>query len=167
VPGHLPESDCKQELSRVYAHALAISIGVKYEIPADLNSCDVQFRAKDTDDDDAASLAVQLKCTSSQVRRLRGGREISFPLEKHDYDNLRKSKPHPPRLLVVVEIPYRLSAESVRAAPHRLLVEASAWYASLKGAPALPSGQKHKSVRIPIGQRFDSRALRENMSSCQ
>ncbi len=63
--GHLPIAWCKEDLSVAYAHAIATAIGVTCDTPKrDINGWDAVFRACDTDQADAAQLAVQLECTA-------------------------------------------------------------------------------------------------------
>lgn len=165
--GCLPESWCKEELSIAYAHAVATAIGVTCESPKrDINGWDVLFRARDTEMRDGAQLAVQLKCTVARLTRVAGGRELSFPLDRDDYDNLRRQPTHPPRLLVVVEVPHSMASRCVDVSSQQLLLRASAWYATLAGEPPLADGQGSRAVRIPITQRFNPRSLHANMRSC-
>jgi hypothetical protein len=150
-----------------YAHAVAVAIGVSCDTPKrDLNGWDVHFRATDTEHADAEQLAVQLKCTVNRLTRVAGGRELSFPIPADDYNQLRKAKTHPPRILVVVEVPHPSPTRWVELSRQELLLKASAWYAILAGHPPLPAGQETKTIRIPVHQRFTPAALRANMRSC-
>ena len=150
-----------------YAHALATAIGVTCEAPKrDINGWDVLYRAQDTENADGEQLAVQLKCTVNRLRRTTGGRELSFPIPADDYEQLRKTKTHPPRILVVVETIDPRASTWVQVTHSDLLLRASAWYVSLKGADPLPPDQRTKTVRIPVHQRFTPAALRANMRSC-
>jgi hypothetical protein len=165
--GALPESHCKEDLSVAYAYAVAVAIGVSCEAPKrDLNGWDLHFRANDTEHADAEQLAVQLKCTVNRLARVDSGRELSFTIPADDYNQLRKVKTHPPRILVVVEVPHRSPTRWVELSRHELLLKASAWYATLAGEPPLPAGQSTKTIRIPVHQRFTPAALRANMRSC-
>ncbi|HEY2282589.1 MAG TPA: DUF4365 domain-containing protein [Solirubrobacteraceae bacterium] len=165
--GHLPIAWCKEDLSVAYAHAIATAIGVTCDTPKrDINGWDAVFRARDTDLADAAQLAVQLKCTASRLTRVADGSELSFHLDRSDYDHLRVVRTHPPRLLVVVEVLHPSPSDWIDVSEQELLMRASAWYVDLVGQPALPDGQASTAVRIPLGQRFDPAALRANMRSC-
>ncbi len=165
--GAMPTEWCKDDLSVAYARAVGTAIGVTCADPKrDINGWDVLYRALDTATADAAQLAVQLKCTASRLRRVEGGTALSFPLHAKGYDDLRKTPTHPPRMLVVVEVPAHSPTRWIEVRPDKLLLMASAWYTSLRGEPPLPAGQQTVSVRIPITQRFNPRALGENMRSC-
>ncbi len=89
-----------------YSHAIATAIGVSCETPKrDINGCDALFRGRDTDTADAAQLSVQLKCTVDGLKPVADGAELAFRLDRGAYNALRKTPTHPPRLLVVVEVP--------------------------------------------------------------
>jgi hypothetical protein len=165
--GHLPESWSKEDLSVAYAHAIATAIGVSCETPKrDINGCDALFRARDTETADAAQLSVQLKCTLNGLTRVEDGNELAFRLDRSDYDHLRKMPAHPPRLLVVVEVPHPSPDRWVEVFDEKLLVNACAWYLTLQGDAPLENGQATTTVRIPMTQRFDPTALHANMCSC-
>ena len=96
APGAMPTAWCKEDLSVAYAQATGTAIGVTCErLTRDINGWDVLYRGRDTETADAAQLAVQLKCTVNRLRRIDHGRALSFPLDAHVYDNLRKT-PCPP-----------------------------------------------------------------------
>jgi hypothetical protein len=105
--GALPNAHCKDDLSVAYAHAVATAIGVTCEAPKrDINGWDVRFRALDTEQADGEQLSVPLKCTVNRLTRVSGGRELSLTIPGDDYEQLRTPKTHPPRMLVVVEVPH-------------------------------------------------------------
>lgn len=163
----MPTAWCKEDLSVAYAQATGTAIGVTCErLDRDINGWDVLYRGRDTETADAAQLAVQLKCTVNRLQRVDRGRAVSFPLDVKGYDNLRKVPTHPPRMLVVVEVPHESPPRWIEVHPSRLLVSAQAWYVSLAGRPPLPQGQHTVSIAIPIAQRFTPRTLRANMRSC-
>jgi len=165
--GHLPESWSKEDLSVAYSHAIATAIGVSCETPKrDINGCDALFRARDTETADAAQLAVQLKCTLDGLRPVGDGSELAFRLDRGDYDALRITPTHPPRLLVVVEVPHPSPDRWVESYDEKVLINASAWYVTLAGSGPLAGGQLTTTVRIPADQRFNPEALRANMRSC-
>jgi hypothetical protein len=150
-----------------YAYAVAVAIGVTCDAPKrDINGWDLHFRAQDTDQADGEQLVVQLKCTVNRLERVAGGQELSFPIPADDYNQLRKIKTHPPRMLVVVEVPDHSADQWVDMTDEQLLIRASAWYTILTGAPELEPGQKTKNVRLPVQQRFTPAALHANMRSC-
>jgi hypothetical protein len=167
APGALDPSWIKEDLSVAYAFAVATAIGVTCDVPMrDINAWDVLFRAQDTPDADGAQLAVQLKCTVHRLARVDGGRQLSFRLDASDYNHLRKTPAHPPRMLVVVEARHPSPRRWVETSPRDLLLNASAWYVALAGEPGLPAGQDTKTVRIPVHQRFTPTVLLANMRSC-
>jgi hypothetical protein len=164
--GHLPESWSKEDLSVAYSHAMATAIGVSCETPKrDINGCDALFRGRDTATADAAQLSVQLKCTVDGLAPVNGGAELAFRLGRDDYEALRRTPTHPPRLLVVVEVPNPCPTHWVEVLDEKLLMHARAWYATLKGNAPLAEGQQTTTVRIPVAQRFNPTALRANMCS--
>jgi len=123
----MPASWCKEDLSVAYAEATGTAIGVTCEsLKRDINGWDVLYRGRDTDTDDAAALAVQLKCTVSRLARVEGGRAVSFPLPAGNYDQLRKTPTHPPRLLVVVEVSHQSPTRWIEHRPEQVLLLASA-----------------------------------------
>jgi hypothetical protein len=162
----MPTAWIKEDLSVAYAEATGTAIGVTCEsLKRDINGWDVLYRARDTATHDAASLAVQLKCTNNRLTRVSGGREVSYPIDRDLYDHLRKSPTHPPRLLVIVEVRHPQPPRWVDHSSASLWLNASAWWASLEGADSLPAGQATTTVRIPVTQRFTPRALLANMCS--
>lgn len=167
APGALPEAWCKEDLSVAYAHAVATCVGVSCDaLKRDINGWDVLFRGRDHGGRDALQLAAQLKCTVGRLARLSSGRELSFQLDAGAYDALRIQPTHPPRLLIVVEAPSSSPLRWVEMSPTRLVMNASAWWASLAGMPDLAEGQGSTAVRIPISSRFTPRSLLANMRSC-
>lgn len=163
----MPTAWCKEDLSVAYAEATGTAIGVTCErLTRDINGWDILYRSLDTETEDAAALAVQLKCTVNRLTRVDGGRAVSFPLPAGNYDHLRKSPTHPPRLLVVVEVSHHSPTRWVEHQPEQVLLMASAWWRGLAGEPPLPETQQTVNVRLPMTQRFDPRALHANMRSC-
>lgn len=164
--GAMASSWVKEDLSVAYAEATGTAVGVTCEsLKRDINGWDVLFRARDTPDADGAALAVQLKCTENRLARVAGGREVSFPVNRETWDYLRKVPAHPPRLLVVVEVFNSHPPRWVEHSHANLLLNASAWWATVRGSPALPDGQMSTTIRIPVTQRFTPRALLANMRS--
>jgi hypothetical protein len=100
----------------------------------------------------------------NRLSRIEGGRALSFQLGASDYEHLRKSPTHPPRMLIVVETAPPRRWLGVGSA--RLLLHATAWYAMLEGSAPLPAGQNSTAVRIPEKNRFTPSALLANMRSC-
>jgi hypothetical protein len=165
--GALPSAWRKEDLSITLLHALAAGIGVRCEhSERDINGWDVHLAGLDTAEADALQLHVQLKCTVGRLRLLTNQRELSFELKRSDYDHLRKQPTHPPRLLVVVQVPDHRSSQWVGMDAQRFQVHAKAWYLSLVGQPALPEGQKSAVVHIPLSQRLTPSALIRQMRSC-
>lgn len=167
APGAIDSAWRKEDLSITFLHGLAASVGVTCDHDRrDINGWDVHLSARDTEAADALQLSVQLKCTVGRITLLANQRELSFPVGRDDYDNLRKTPCHPPRILVVVQVPDHHSPSWVDLGPDRLVVNARAWYQSLAGRGGLPEGQDSVSVRIPTSNRLTPQALLGQMRSC-
>jgi hypothetical protein len=165
--GALPNSWRKEDLSITVLHALAARIGVRCEhSERDINGWDVHLAAEDTDAADALQLHVQLKCTVGRLKLLSNSHEFSFELKRSDYDHLRKTPVHPPRLLVVTQVPDHKPAEWMTMDSQRILIHAQAWYLDLAGKPELPKDQKSTVVHIPSDQRLTPASLLSHMRSC-
>lgn len=163
----LPPTWRQEDLSYVYATAIAAAAGVAWDIPRrDMNSGDVRFYARDDQVEDGPQLLAQLKCTADGLTEITADPDVwRFGLKESNYRQLRVEKTHPPRILVVVRCPADF-ADWVSVSPQELLVRAEAWWVSLKGSPELPEGQQSTTVSIPKSQVFDASSLLENMCSC-
>jgi hypothetical protein len=163
----LPPTWRQEDLSLVYATAIATAAGVSWDIPRrDVNSCDVRFYARDDEAEDGPQLFVQLKCTADGLRETQGDPSSwRFSLKESNYRQLSVPRTHPPRILVVVKCPQDF-AQWVEVSPEELLVRSQAWWVSLRGAPAFPADQDSTTISIPKSQVFDASALTANMCSC-
>lgn len=163
----LPTTWRQEDFSCAYVFALAAAAGVAWDIPRrDVNSCDVRFYARDSTDEDAPQLNVQLKSTfDGLTESTQHPGDWRFQLKALNHRELRVARTHPPRILVVVRCPADF-ADWVTASPTELLIKGEAWWTSLKGDPPLPDGQASKVVSLPRARRFDTSALVANMCSC-
>lgn len=163
----LPPTWRQEDFSIAYACAVAAACGVAWDIPRrDMNSCDVRFYARDDEHDDGPQLNAQLKCTASGLTTSQEHPGTwRFQLKASNFNHLRKTPTHPPRILVVVRCPINVD-DWVRISDEELLMSAEAWWVNLSGQDALSQDQETVTVSIPTAQRFDPAALSANMCSC-
>jgi len=83
---------------------------------------------------------------------------MSYSLEKKNYDDLRDSHVHIPRILVVV-ILADLTDDWLDQSSSELKMRHCAYWVSLRGSPPLASGQNSKSIRLSTNQIFNARSL--------
>jgi hypothetical protein len=102
--GTLASPQCKEQLSLVYAHAVATAARCKLEnIRIDDETVDTTVRqVADHRKYHHASLDVQLKCTSSPNE---DDEYISWRLEDYNYNDLRDTYRMHPIILVAVAVP--------------------------------------------------------------
>lgn len=157
----LSDNDIKEELSYVYAHALATHVGYSIEhVRKDRDSIDMRICAKGFLDPNSflmsPSLELQLKATSQEIT----GNEIPFPLSVKNYSDL-SGHTMVPRILVVLLLPAS-SKEFVICRPEHLVVHGQAYWLSLAGFEA-SNNSSTKTVKIPKKNVFNDITLRELM----
>ncbi|WP_140725704.1 DUF4365 domain-containing protein [Pseudomonas sp. Hp2] len=145
----------KEQFNRAYVGALAAQVGINYATPTvDNDSIDITFIGKDfpgliRD----PQISFQLKCTHQD---LRVGDNISFPLGRKNYDDLREVRLSIPRYLAVMEVPESCDDWSQHVDEGTLLRSRCYWV-SLKGLPNIEQGSI--TVSVPLAQRLTSSSL--------
>ena len=151
----------KEQFSIAYFHAIAAVCGLK------ISRCDVDDESIDltvgkTGGDGtirSPRLDVQLKCTELDVLKEDG---VHFKLKRKNYDDLRESELHVPRILVVLIVPKNLADWCVNSAETSLCLRQNAWWMSLKGADEKPTIGK-PMVILPRTQLFHTESLSQIM----
>lgn len=101
-------------------------------------------------------LDIQLKC---QMGSPPTKDPWPFVLSLKNYDDLRPTDVHIPRILVVVVVPTDVG-QWIEQDTQRLLLRHCAWWVSLRGMPAV-SNTSRVTIPLPIGQEFNVPALHD------
>ncbi len=151
--GKLHESACKEQFSLAYSHAVASAARCTlHGITPDVERVDYTVRqVADHTAYESAQIDVQMKCTSQSVMHDDG---VHWKLETDHYEHLRSDKVYNPKILVVLVVP-KSFGDWFDHSEERLLLRRSAYWVSLRGMPALPTGQDSKTVVLPKRQVFD------------
>jgi hypothetical protein len=157
----LHENDIKEELSRIYLHAIATQLGYSVERPTnDRDSIDAKICARGKLVSESIfhspSLEVQLKATSQEYK----GDEIAFQLPIKNYDDLRAPTMNP-RFLMLLLLPRDLS-ECIAWSPNELLIRGEAYWSSLQGRE-LCENAYNKTIIINKANRFNAESLKRLM----
>ena len=157
----LSENDIKEELSYVYAHAVATQVGYSVErISKDRDSVDIRICAKGEVDPKAVfkspSLELQLKATSQKIC----GDEFPFPLSIKNYTDL-SAHTLIPRLLVILALPI-VEESWVCCTTEHLILKGQAYWMSLVGFEAT-NNSTNKTVHIPKLNLFNDMSLKRLM----
>ena len=152
----LSESDKKEELSRIYARAVAAGAGYITSVSNyDREGIDLQIRAGGHM---RPAIDVQLKATINLEDK--GDGHFRFPLPRRNFDLLRESA-QTPRLLVVLALPKR-EDRWLTLTTKKLVLRRCAFWASLKGHPE--TRNRHTiTVSLREQNRFDVAGLRRLM----
>ena len=150
----------KQEFSRAYVKAVAAACGYATEVPSvDDDSVDLVLTAKGGSGTfRSPKLDLQLKCTAREVV---GERNINFPLEIKNYDELRPTNFMVPRILVIVVVPDNVDNWITHSENELVLRHCGYWY-SLRGLPATDN-VRSVTVNIPRTQVFDVASVTDIM----
>lgn len=152
----LSTSDKEEELSRIYACAVAAGAGyVTAQSNYDREGIDLQIRAGGTM---RPAIDVQLKATINLADK--GNGHYRFPLPRRNYDLLREST-QTPRLLVVLALP-KQEDRWLTLTTKKLVLRRCAFWASLKGQPAIRN-RRTITVSLREQNRFDVAGLRRLM----
>jgi hypothetical protein len=149
--GSLYSTQCKEQFSVAYAHAVTTAARCKLEhVEVDDESVDATIRqSRKHLIYSGAQMDVQLKCTSSHTPK---NGYISFPLKKKNFDDL--SDPHRlvPVVLVVLLVPEKIE-EWISQTDDILTMARSAYWLNVSGLSAV--GETSTTVKVPTSQRFD------------
>src|SRR5205823_824819 len=150
----------KQEFSRAHVKAVAAACGYATEVPSvDDDSVDLVLTAKGGSGTfRSPKLDLQLKCTAREVV---GERNINFPLEIKNYDELRPTNFMVPRILVIVVVPDNVDNWITHSENELVLRHCGYWY-SLRGLPATDN-VRSVTVNIPRTQVFDVASVTDIM----
>ena len=149
----LSTSDKEEELSRVYARAVAAGAGyVTLEPNYDRDGIDLQIHAGGAM---RPAIDVQLKATVNLQDK--GDGHYRFPLPRRNYDLLREST-QTPRLLVVLALP-KHENRWLTVTTKKLILRGCAFWANLKGEPDTRN-QRTITVSLREQNRFNVAGLR-------
>jgi hypothetical protein len=150
-------SHSKESLSLAYVQALLASTGLNHNEPKiDNDGVDITIRGKGFDGIfQEPKIEVQLKCTAKSGTIDLINNELVYQLEKKNYNYLIGPSPLP-LILVVHYAPKNFDEWLTESTEGTTIKYASYWY-SLYGKD--PINKDSRVVRIPLKQRFDSKAL--------
>lgn len=150
-------NDQKNLYSQAWLMALAAAAGVARvgEPSIDDDSVDMTLKRTGGAPRRSPHLEVQLKCTAVAER---SDNELRYALKLKNYDDLRSTDTHVPRILVVLCVPKAVEDWISTDVEHTEIRECAYWL-SLAGALAVPN-ESSVTVRIPLHQQLDVAAMR-------
>ncbi|KQY31425.1 hypothetical protein ASD42_22615 [Nocardia sp. Root136] len=153
--GGLASPQCKEQLSIVYAHAIATSARCKLEhIRIDDETVDATVRQVASHARySKTSLDVQLKCSSSAVE---DDDTVRWRLKSDNYDDLRDPFRMNPIILVLVLVPKEFESW-VSLDAERMSIQARGYWVSLRDRPE--SATDTITVKIPKSNIYDVSSL--------
>ncbi len=156
----LSENDKKEELSYVFAHAVATHVGYSVEyVRKDRDSVDMRICAKGALHPESVlfspCLELQLKATSKEI----DGSEIPFSLSIKNYNDLSRCS-MVPRILVVLLL--SSIEEWVSCTPEHLILHGQAYWLSLARLETCDN-RANKTIQIPKKNVFNEVTLRKLM----
>lgn len=157
-----PHKERMAHFSAAYIEAMAAAAGVGIAaMRPDINGVDVHLESQDDGDQPGYALNVQLKSSSTQIKKNAIG-DIVYPLEVKEHERLRK-RVLIPRLLVLLQLP-RWSGDWIAVVNRGLVLRSPAWWASFRGEPPTTYASK-VPISIPSDARFTIDVLLGNMRS--
>ena len=148
----LSENDKKEQLSLVYACAVATACGYTFSTQnLDRDSIDLTVSSRSSR---RASVSFQLKCTSSPDW---DGDALKYQLKAKNYNDLVAQR-QVPLLLLVMELPPN-PEDWLSISQEQLVLKRCAWWFSIIGQPETDKGSKQ--VLIPRSNLFGIEAMRE------
>jgi hypothetical protein len=151
----------QEQFSRAWVRALAAVAGYNIthcEVDDDSIDLGLTGNRRDGVHVKAPKLEFQLKCHSGDDE---SGAHLSYPLKMKNYDDLRDSEVHVPRILVVCCVP-EVVGDWLHEDAQATAMRRCAYWLSLRGFPAV-ANETTRSVRLPRSQLFDTSTLREIM----
>jgi hypothetical protein len=106
------------------------------------------------------SVDIQLKCTHQDVLR---ETELTYPLSRKNYDDLRFEDLLVPRILIVVLVPAEIN-DWLHLTEERMLVRGCGYWRSLRGA-ASTENISTVAIAVPREQMFTPDALTQMMQT--
>lgn len=153
----------QEQFSKAYVRAIAAVAGFNictYEVDNDSIDLGLVGNRRVGVDVRSPRLDVQLKCTMSDSGQ---GTELPFYLVLKNYDDLRDSDVHTPRILVVVCVPEDVP-EWLHEQPEATAMRRCAYWFSLRGMEPSKNETKER-VHIPRTQGFTVAALTQMMDT--
>lgn len=153
--GKLHQTECKQQFSLAYAHAVTSAARCIMEnIRSDVECID--FTVRQTADHSvytSSQVDVQMKCTAQDVLKDDG---VHWQLDKSHYDKLRDTKSYNKQILVALVVPEGLT-EWLDHSEERILLRQGAYWSCLQGLPEISTGTK--TVTLPRENHFNVEQL--------
>ena len=143
----------KEEFSLAFVYALFTPLGYNLaKFSVDDDSIDIIVKAKYERSSKIRNpqLDIQLKCTKYTFSN---DGYLHFPLKMKNYEDLRGDNRANPSYLVVVCVPEN-DDDWVIVKPEEILLKYSAYWFSLKDAPAV-SNKNNITIKIPKYQKLD------------
>ena len=158
--GSLHETECKQQFSLAFAHAMVAAARCTIsDLRSDVERIDFTVRqAAEHTKYSSAQVDVQMKCTERDVLRQDG---VHWSLTKDHYDALRDPKTINRKILVVLLVPAELD-QWIHHSEERLLLRKSAYWLNLENFPEI--AKDSKTVILPKHQVFDVNHLLDMLS---
>lgn len=149
--GKLHQTECKQQFSLAYSHAVASAARCIMEnIRSDVECVDYTIRqTADHVMYNSSQVDVQMKCTSQDVLKDDG---VHWSLDKSHYDKLRDTKTYNKKILVVLVVPEDI-LDWMHHSEKRLLLRQCAYWTYLGGAPEVSTATK--TVLLPRENVFN------------
>jgi hypothetical protein len=153
-------SQRKEQFSIAYLHAVASVAGYRTSRPnVDDDSVDWSIKARGLHGRlRSPQVDLQLKCTERMESR---NGYFSFPLPIKNYNDLRGTDVHVPRILVVVFVPDALDLW-LEQSEEQLMMKHCAYWASLRDAPET-TNTTSVTVQVPRAQQFTVDDLKSMM----
>lgn len=149
----------KEQFSLAYVHAVASASGFnlgRFEVDDD--SVDVVLKARGlVENVRSPHLELQLKCTQNLAEHDEGW---TFPLKRKNYEDLRPTDLHVPKLLVVLRVPSNPS-DWITQSTEEMVLRHCAFWRCLYGEPAMPDEKKSITVTVPRKNVFNVAGLKE------
>ena len=147
----------KEELSRLYVHAVATGAGYTTSTPSpDCDGVDLQIQAGGAM---RPALHLQLKATINLGKNRKG--DLRYPLRVRNY-NLLRGKLQTPRLLVVMDLP-RDEERWMTVTMNELVLRNRAYWLSLRESEET-TNTTFVTVKIPEGNLFNVKSLKNLMA---
>lgn len=156
----LSKADKEEELSRVYARAVAAGAGYVTSVPEyDRDGVDLQIRAGGHM---RPAIDLQLKATINLEDK--GEEHFLYPLPVRNFDLLREDT-QTPRLLVVLALP-RQEERWLKLTARKMVLRRCAYWATLKKQPKTPN---RRTITVSLSRRnlFDVTGLRSLMEQAR
>jgi hypothetical protein len=147
-------TDIQERLSIAYVSAIAAQAGCQVtETRVDRNGIDVTIRPIKGA---PVQIDIQLKAVSTNIR-IKDGEILSFQLDTHTYDKLRRTDVQAPQLLVIYEMPSE-KERWLSVQPTKTILKHAAYWVELRGCPPVLTATT--AVHLPTMNLFDHKAIK-------